>query len=248
MSDQKFIGIFFLAIYACLVLVISVKSDNGHASKSEVLFFEEFSGNMNSWWVEGGERVWIEDGRLYVKAMGDKGPESRACTVWCKRVFPDNIRIDFDAHVVSSSVNVNNINLFFCFSDPAGKSLFFTREERNTATYKFYHQLNGYILTFLNDRKKRAGTYADGSSWGRFRMRRCPGFHLMTEKYAYHCRQGRTYHIAIIKRGSQISYSVDGSVYLEGYDDQPWRSGQIGLRTYKTFLWWDNIRVTELKM
>jgi hypothetical protein len=79
------------------------------------------------------------------------------------------------------------------------------------------------------------------------RMRRCPGFQLMTETYDNHCRRGVTYHVTVTKVDGDLSFAVDGVVYLKAHDDTPWTEGLIGLRTFRTQLWWDNIVVTALK-
>ena len=225
-----------------------------------VLFSEDFEGYEDGsappadWWVEGGEKVWIESGHLRVKA----NPESKyqpgyVCTVWNRKTFPGSVRVKFDAHVLDSTIGANNVNFFLLYSDPAGRPLYESRASRASGEYRLYHELNGYILTFLNDREgadtphPSAGLYEDGSTRARFRMRRCPGFHLMTETYGYHCRKGVSYHVTIAKQGGRLTFAVDGTVYLEGHDDRPWTEGLIGLRTFQTDLWWDNIVVTELR-
>ena len=76
-------------------------------NKCDILFLEYFSGGMENWWLEGGEKVWIEDDRLYMNADPKNGA-NYVCTVWCKREFPDSIQVEFDAHVISSSINANN--------------------------------------------------------------------------------------------------------------------------------------------
>ena len=215
-------------------------------SQENLLFFEDFSKDMNNWWVEGGDKVWIQNGRLYMKAEGSKNLKSNVSTLWFKHVFPDDVHIEFDAHVISSPNNVNNINLFLSYSDPSGVPMYDTRQQRSSGKYTLYHQLNGYIFTFLNDVEGKGGRYSDGSSKARFRMRRCPGFQLIKENYGYNCRQGVTYHITITKRGNRLTYEVDGKVYLIAYDSKPLPGGLIGLRTYSTFLWWDNIEIRKL--
>ena len=120
-----------------------------------------------------------------------------------------------------------------------------TRQQRGSGKYTLYHQLNGYIFTFLNDVESKGGGYSDGSSKARFRLRRCPGFQLIKENYGYHCRKGVTYHITITKRGNRLTHEVDGKVYLIAYDCKPLPGGLIGLRTYSTFLWWDNIEIRK---
>lgn len=199
------------------------------------------------WWAEGGEGAGIRDGALYIKADPPKrGAPGCVCTVWNETPLPANVRVEFDATVTSSSFLANNINFFLLYTMPDGRSLYDTRDERADGDYKKYHQLDGYIFTFLNDFQGEGGKYADGSTKARFRMRRCPGFRLLTETYDSHCRLGQTYHVTITKQGGRITFAVDGQVYLEATDPEPWTSGLLGLRTYHTDLKWDNLKVVEL--
>jgi hypothetical protein len=218
-----------------------------NTSPAATEFFEDFSHGMDRWWVEGGKRVWIQEGRLYVDA--DPTPEEpnvpAVCTVWCKQPFAGNLRVEFDAHIVRSSLNANNINFFLHFSDPSGTPLYETRALRASADYALYHKLRGNIFTFLNDTDTRpAPPPADQKA--RFRIRHCPGFQLLAQAYGYHCRQGVTYRVAIERLGGRLSVVVDGIAWVQGEDSDPPQAGLIGLRTYRTVLWWDNIRVTPL--
>jgi len=210
-----------------------------------VLFNEDFeSGKLsNDWWVEGGEKVWVENGRLRIKAdPPEKNGEGYVCTVWNKTTLSGDVQVDFDAHVISSSNEANNINFFLFYSDPTGKPLYETRDTRADGGYKHYHNLNGYIFTFLN-----AGRQIEGDARARIRMRRCPGFELLTETYDYHCRQGVTYHVTITRKDGRLTFAVDGTVYLEQEDPEPWREGLFGLRTFHTDLWWDNIQIKKIE-
>lgn len=214
----------------------------------DTLLFEDFENGMDDWWVEGGERVWIEEGRLHVKADPPEGSDAPfVATVWCKKPIEGNVKIEFDAHVVSSSTGVNNINFFMFYSDPSGTPLYDTRDERADADYRKYHVLNGNIITFLNDPKAAADVEDDEVPPARIRIRRCPGFQLLAETYNYRCRQGETYHVEIIRKNGFIRFNVDGRYLLGVRDPDPWPSGLIGLRTFRTWLWWDNIRVTRLQ-
>ncbi len=191
---------------------------------------------LDDWWVEGGERVWIENGHLQMKADSDK---AGVATVWRREPHPGDFTVELDAHVVSSSKDVNNINLFFSYSDPSGKPLEETRESRRNAEYGLYHKLNGYIITFLND--------PEGAGKARIRIRRNPGFKLLAETFAYHCRQGVTYHLKVTKTGGEIRFAVDGQELLRAVDPQPLGGGLFALRTFRTWLWWDNIRFQALR-
>jgi hypothetical protein len=232
-----------LVIFATGAPACSQQNRTMVEKKARLLFSENFSKDLSNWWVEGGQQVWIRDGRLYMKADGSGPSNMNVSTAWCRTKFPDDVRIELDAHVLDSPTHVNNINIFFSYSDPKGMPLFESRQERRTGAYTLYHQLNGYIVTFLNDPEHREGNNADNPDGARFRLRRCPGFRLIQEKFAYHCKKGVTYHISLTKRGKRLSYSVDGTVYLEADDDKPLCGGLFGLRTYATFLWWDNIKV-----
>jgi len=220
-------------------------------AEETVLLAEDFSGEWEPeagrWWVEGGERTWIEDGRLHMKADPEEEGDPRyVATAWCKEPISGDVRIEFDAHVISSSTGVNNINFFFFFSDPEGTPLFETREDRADAGYAKYHVLNGNIITFLRDVKAGPEGTLLNELPARVRIRHCPGFELLDETYAYQCNEGVTYHCEIVRQGTRISFSVDGNLLLEAEDPAPHSSGLIGLRTFRTYLWWDNIKVTAL--
>lgn len=204
----------------------------------------------DGWWVEGGEKVCIEQGRLRVQANPAEGAiaadrHNLVCTVWCPQTVAGDVRIAFDACVLASETEVRNINLFFLYSDPSGKLLQETPGERRTAAYDAYHGLNGYILTFLADVPKARQYHADGTAKARLRLRRCPGFALVDETYDHHCETGRVYRVEIVRVGGRITGAVDGTVYLRWEDPQPHAAGLIGFRTFRTDLWFDNLQVTR---
>ena len=212
-----------------------------------VLFRDDFSGDLSNWWVEGGQRVWVEDGRLYVRSdpPGSRQP-GFVCTVWCRQQFSGDLRLEVDAHVLESQGDCNNINFFLLYSDPAGTPLYDTRDTRADAGYDKYHNLNGYIFTYLNDTDVAGGRYDDGSTKARIRIRRCPGFELLNETFTHHCRRGVTYRLALERSRGQLSIAVDGRTLLTTPDDRPHASGLIGLRTYQTYLWCDNVVVSRV--
>lgn len=213
-----------------------------------LLFSENFDAYPDGpnlpegWWHEGSQAVSIDRGRLRADANLDgSGEDFGTSTVWLNRRFQGDIQVAFNAHVLASEENNNNINFFFLFSDPTGKPLFESRNQRADAKYGKYHTLNGYVFTFLA---------TDTSDQARFRMRDDPGFNLLLEKNAYACQQGTTYHIVITKRGQRITYAVDGRVTLDVVDDTAnpeHKAGIIGFRTWRTDLWWDNLTVTQLR-
>src|SRR5690606_24879575 len=106
------------------------------SQREEVVLYEDFENGMDGWWVEGGVKTWVENGRLYVDAdpkTPGEGPV--VATIWHKKEMPGNLRIEFEAHVISSSIQANNINFFLNYSDPSGTPLYETREGRADAAY-----------------------------------------------------------------------------------------------------------------
>lgn len=213
-----------------------------------VLFDEDFDAYPDGpelpdgWWREGSKAVSIENGRLRADANLDgSGENYETSTIWLDRQFRGDIRVEFDARVLASEGDKNNINFFFLFSDPSGRALFDSRSARADAKYAKYHELNGYVFTFL----------ANGNpNEARFRMRDDPGFNLLLENNAYECRRDKTYHIAVTKYGNRVNYAVDGQVFLDLVDDTAnpeHKAGIIGFRTWRTDLWWDNLKVTQLR-
>jgi hypothetical protein len=232
-----------LPLAMLLVGVVSGADPTAEPTMKRLIYSNDFA-TMDDFWVEGGERAWVENGRLHQKAdpADPKGPV--VSTVWCRKELPENVEVHVKACVVASVPEVNNINFFLHYRHPKG--LWQTRDERASGDYKLYHGLEGYIFTFLRDAKGEGGLDADGSHKARARMRRCPGFRLVDETFAGHCEAGKEYAIVIRKLGGTLTYSVDGVKVLEATDPTPLDSGFFGFRTYRTHLWWSALRVYDL--
>ncbi len=196
----------------------------------------------SDWWVEGGESVKVIDGRLHVAA---DPPEHRGpgyvATIWHRTPIAGDVRITFKAQVLRSSRQANNINFFLFYTHPDRTPLEVSRNERADGHYAHYHELNGYIFTFIN-----AGMVDPADQRARMRLRRNPGFELLDEAFDYHCQVGRTYTFEITRRAGRLTFAVDGNTFLEAHDAAPWQSGHIGLRTFHTDLWWDDLLVEPL--
>jgi hypothetical protein len=236
----------FVPVGLFLVLTLSC-NQLSPAPTQRVLFMDDFDSYADSsrlpvdFWHEGSKAVRIENGHLRADANLDKnGEDYGTSTIWLDKTFGGDIRVEFDARVLASDGEKNNINFFFLFSDPSSIPLRQTKSKRVDGQYGKYHKLNGYVFTFL------ANGNPDNA---RFRMRDDPSFNLLQENFTYECKQNKTYHITITKKGNRITYAVDGTIYLDEIDDTAnpeHKSGIIGFRTWHTDLWWDNLKVTEL--
>ncbi len=212
----------------------------------DYVILEDFSDGMGNWWVEGCDDVAVQDGRLVMRADNPDAESGSVSTAWCRTPHPADFVLELDAHVLSSRLDANNINLFLGFSDPSADDLYDSRRSRRSGAYKLYHDLQGTICTFLNDRLGEAEPHPDGSPTARIRIRHCPGFQLLNEAFIGRCRQGKTYQIKVTKRKGLIVYEVDGRELLRATDPSPSDGGLLGLRTFATELWWDNVRLRGL--
>ena len=223
-----------------LIWLFSLFFSSCNLKQEEILLNESFDypdGELPSHWWSEGCIAEIRNQRLFVDA---DTAGYRQATVWLDRKLSGDIRIEFDAHVVSSSDTANNINCFFHYSDPGGKPLRETRDQRENGAYGSYHQYNGYIFTYLANRNP---------DQARLRFRDNPGFHLLAENNEYECKSGITYRILIEKRGDRFTYWVDGRKLLEKTDDEynpVHNEGYFGFRTWHTAIWWDNLIITQI--
>ena len=229
-------------INSLIILLLSILLFIKCEKDPSTIYIENFNGpNIpQDLFVEGSEKVAIRNGRLWVDASADSIGESNVSTIWLNKEFSRDLKVEFDASIIQSPGDKNNINFFFLYSDTTGKSLKASSHLRKDGGYKSYHKLNGYIFTYL----------ANGNpDTARFRFRDCPGFNLVSEANGYHCLKDSIYHIEITKRGNRITYAVDGKVFIDYKNSFPnpiHSKGILGFRTWRTELWWDNLKVTQL--
>ncbi|MCB0629180.1 MAG: DUF6250 domain-containing protein [Saprospiraceae bacterium] len=229
----------------CLTLTTCLnRAHRNVISGTQPSFFDAFDypeGPLpENYWSEGAPAE-IRDGHLYVNA---NLPDQQAATVWLRREWSGDLLIRFKAHVLASAKERNNINFFLLYSDPLGTPLEDTRDQRSDGRYARYHDLNGYLFTYVQEPDSAEDAPA------RFRFRDVPGFdHLLAERYTYTGEGQTTRQIAIEKRGDRISYSVDDQLIFSVRDtmyNRPHTRGLIGFRTFGTELWWDDLSVTDL--
>jgi rhamnogalacturonan endolyase len=229
------------------ILVIIVSLMSFFSLAEEVVINERFSSDLKNWWIEGTKNVSLKNGRLFTDADGNDA-EDRVCTVWCKVPVEGNVAIEYSAEVISSKEEYSNINFFFKYSDPKAESMIINCKKRSDGAYQYYHNLNGYIVTFLNNPRDKSDSLAnpDGSRKARMRLRRCPGFRLVNETHDYVIKTGKKYDFKITVINGKIDFYVDGKKYLSWSDPEPLTGGYIGVRTFASCIAWDDVKVTEI--
>lgn len=184
----------------------------------DLLYREEFSSDPKGWKTEGRGKVWVEDGRLVMDASHVEG------TTWCPFEIEGDILITYTAYVLNPP-DANNINLFFMATAADGTDVF---KVDLSGTYKEYHQLPNYIMTFTS---------------GYTRLRRNPGFNLVSENRTVKALTENEYQVAILLEGNMIRCFINDIPVHSCRDDSRYRKGRIAFRSWHTTLWWDDLKV-----
>jgi hypothetical protein len=193
----------------------------GERLSVERLYEEDFEGVVNRWRFDGRGRVWVEDGRLQMDATAVES------TAWFTEEMEGDLLITYQAHILDP-VERNNINLFFLGTASDGGDVL---KVYLTGSYPEYHKLPNYIWTF---------------TWGHTRLRRDPGFQLLSEDKKTLPEPYTTYKLAVMIQRGLIRCFVNGRLIHSYQDPNPHRKGKLGFRTFHTRLWWDNLRVYRI--
>jgi hypothetical protein len=228
------------------------RDEKASMKKTPVLLFEETfdaaptgRGLPEGWWSEGGATVAAKHGLLVQNADPEAGAASQNSVIWINQEFEGDIRFEADVKVLSAQGDVNDIVVFLLFSDPEGTPLYDTRRARASGQQGMYTaKLSGYVFFYWG----KSGTTTPAN----IRFRECPGGQLLLERDAYSVEAGRAYRLAIEKQASVLRLYVDGKKLAEhdlSGDDWPkpiHQKGLIGLKTWRTQLAWDNVRIRRL--
>ncbi len=201
----------------------------------ETVCEDGFSRETGDWVAEGGAKVSVRDGRLFMDATRGERP---FLTLWCRREFEGDGLIEFAARVEPGEGSTN-INFILYGTSPDGSSVLETSGER-TGEYPEYHELNNYIYTYLNNAEK-------GSPRLRVRFRKDPGFNLLREVWREPLEKGRDYRFAMAVQGARMRYYVDGRLLIDHEDaDSPHRRGHHAFRTWHSHISADYFRVSRI--
>ena len=199
----------------------------------EVLFSDDFSGDLSNWLAEGVQPT-ITDGQMELDTPV-------GTTVWLKPWLQGNVMIEYDVTVVGQggpNDRVSDLNCFWMATDPAHPENLFAASEERAGVFAQYHNLNQYYVgyggntntttrfrRYNNGDRELLGEYTDGP-------------HLITPNHQYH--------IKLICFENIVEYWRDGERLFRYEDSQPYRRGHFGLRTVQNHLIMDNFRVVHL--
>ena len=188
-----------------------------------ILYEHDFQADTGDFVLEGKGTYAIGDGRLVL----DDSVAQSGLTLWLKREFRAPLRIVYEAEVLEPEL-ANNANLFFLARTLQDEAAW---TERRSGAYPEYHdRCRMYILTMTGD---MAGQQA---LTGWTRLRKNPGFELLSEDESVKTRAGTPYRIEIRADGQRIECLLDGRRIHDVPDAAAYSAGAIGFRTWKTRL------------
>jgi hypothetical protein len=228
-----------LVCKSILLLTVLVYSLEAAAQKQKVklIFSDDFSGTLDtsSWKTEiaplPNSKVYLKDGQLFLDTKG-------GVTVWLKKKFKGNIRIDYSRKVlVDSGANdrLSDLNSFWMAVDPKNKNLF-TR----TGVLESYDSLKMYYV----------GMGGNSNSTTRFRKYQENGEKTLLQEYkdkAHLLEANKEYQISIEVINGTVRYVVNGEAFFEYKDSSVLKEGYFGFRSTKSKQSIDWIKVYQVK-
>jgi len=184
----------------------------------DLLYEEDFSSDLKGWEAEGRGKVWVEEGRLQMDASQVE------MTAWCPFETEGDMLITYTAYVLSPA-DANNINMFFMATAPEGDDVL---ELDLTGAYKEHHQQHNYIMTFTS---------------GYTRLRRNPGFNLVSENQNVKALAEIEYRVAILLNENAIRCFINDIPVHSYTDESRYDQGRVAFRSWHTRLWWDDLKI-----
>ena len=183
------------------------------------------------WVLEGDATVAVEGGKINIMT-GDAADGVAAATLWLKGLtHPADVLIEYRAgSTPGAGLNAANLNLITHCTEADGSPYRFGRSGR----YAEYHEIPNYIFTFTGGFQK---------GWSR--VRRNPGFELLSDDPDLRSEVGASHHFMILKLNGRIRQWIDGELVHDVNDADPNPGGALGLRTWTSNVWWGDLRVWE---
>ncbi len=200
----------------------------------EKLIYKNDFENADGLSCDGNGKWWVSDSRLYID---DSETDKSGMTIWIREEMPKDIRIVFNAMVVPPRM-ANNINFFFAAKTIDGG---YIPDAGFRGGYGQYHEeADLHILTCTGNNPEMGG----GPGWSR--LRRDPGFILLSEDADFETLIEVPYKIEIIKNGDKITAMANDKILHDIVVDEPLDGGCIGFRTWKTKVYFEDISVYSI--
>ncbi|HWL53203.1 MAG TPA: DUF6250 domain-containing protein [Chthoniobacteraceae bacterium] len=199
------------------------------AMKSRCIFEEHFHDERwrDRWWVESQGAV-VGRTEAGITISNPQSGTSGGTTIWLRRRLPENVivRVGARTHAPVEG-NACNLNVVLHALEPDGAPV----RPGRSGDYPELHVIPNLIVTFTG-----------GSAPGWSRIRRNPGFRLVSEA-ACRAEPNRQYELDYVLNQGQIAVWINGECRHCWRDAQPLNGGYFGLRT-----WCSNVSFTAVRI
>ncbi len=201
----------------------------------ETLIYENSlacEGDVKDFILEGSAKLSFPNGKLRMEnAISAEAGQKANFVLWCDKTFPDNVRITWKFRPIKEP---GLAILFFSAMGINGEDIFDGSLQKRTGEYPLYHHgdINAFHVSYF--RRKEP----DERAFHTCNLRKSYGFHLVTQGAdpipdADECMED--YLIEVLKRGSYVSFSINGLRVFEFEDDgetygKLLEGGKIGFR------------------
>ena len=225
--------IIFLAVASCSHNSQKYCNQKAGYLTGEVLFSDDFSGDLSNWLAEGVQPEIIDSQMELDTPVGT--------TVWLKSQLDGDIMIEYDVTVIDkdgANDRVSDLNCFWMSADPAHPENLFAASNERDGTFSQYHNLNQYYV----------GYGGNTNSTTRFRRYNSGDRKLLGEytDKEHLLIPNHTYHIQLVCYSNIVEYYRDGERLFHFEDTEPYRKGHFGLRTVQNHLSMDNFQVSRI--
>lgn len=198
----------------------------GHSDK-KLIYKDDFTSDNSQWKEEGKGKSWREDGKLYMDCLTDGTEKTPGMTLWLKPELGGDVYISYETMVLEPE-QWNNLNFFLMGSTLDGSR---ASDAGFNGDYGQYH--------------KEAKTYIGTLTYKWSRMRKDPGFHVISEDFEENGEVNKKYFFEISKRGNVIEWRINGKLVHHAEDSDSYQRGQFAIRGAGTFSWVRNLRIYQ---
>ena len=191
------------------------------------------------------EQNYFSTGGLWRTVNGELlSPGVKNNPLWLKASLPQNVAVDFDVRSMSPEGDIK-CEIFGDGSDHATGYVLVMGGWNNSVSIIARLDEHGPSLKSLRDEASRRGT-ADLVAAGLL----APGTRMRVEANPYPVTVGRVYHWHIERRGTLLSWFVDGQKFLEFDDPFPLAGAghdRFAFSSWESQLFFDNLKIEALR-
>ena len=211
----------------------------GITYRVEPLARPRFDLNPDLWQCEGSGQVEFHGTSVFIDTL-----PHLVETVWFKHDLAGDVYIVFDALVIPPR-GESNINLFLHAQMINGYDVL---SKAHSGDYAEYHQTCAMYIVTLTGYDPDGRRDAEGNlvTVGWSRLRKDPGFRLLSENLAAKSEVSVPYRVEVVQHQGHLLHAVNGATVHDVVDPEPLLHGKFAFRTFNTRLVCQNLEIARI--